>query len=133
MGKKFVPYQELNKDKLASKKKNSKEDSNSSNKLLDKDNDDCIFAKKSLSYTYIYLNRKNQSLIEQEGILFNIGAKTYITKLINNFNSRTYTPAILLSIDIVSREVKLLGFGRRIIICAIDIEGETHTINLSKV
>jgi len=111
-GKKFVPYQKLNKDKSASKKKNSKEDSNSSNKLSDKDNNNYIFAKKSLSYTYIYLNRKNQSLIEQEGILFNIGAKTYITKLINNFNSRTYTPAILPLIIIVSREVKLLGFRR---------------------
>src|SRR5205807_7807689 len=58
---------------------------------------------------------------------------SYITKSIDDFNSRTYTPATLPSINIVSGEAKLLGFGRRIIICATDIEGETHTLNLSKV
>ena len=111
-GKKFVPYQESNKDKSAGKKKNSKEDSDGGDESSDEDDDDRTFAKKSSSYTCVHLNRKNQSLIEQKRILFNIGAKTYITKLINNFNSRIYTPATLLLIITASREVKLLGFRR---------------------
>jgi len=56
------------------------------------------------------LNRKNQSLIEQEGTLFDTGAETHIAKSIDDFNSGTYTPATLLLINIASREVKLLGF-----------------------
>jgi len=43
-----------------------------------------------------------------------------------------YVLVSLLLINIVSREVILLGFSKRIIIYAIDI-GETYILNLSKV
>ena len=36
-------------------------------------------------------------------------------------------------IDTVSREATPLGFNKRIIIYAIDTEGETHILNFSKV
>jgi len=96
------------------------------------DNNARIFAKKELGYLYIHLNRKNQSLIKQEGILFNTRAETYIIKLINDFNIGIYVPASLPLINTVSGEATPLGFGKRIIIYAIDT-GETHTLNLSKV
>ena len=50
----------MNKDKSAGKKK----DSDGGDELSDKDDDARTFAKKSSSYTYIHLNRKNQSPIE---------------------------------------------------------------------
>ncbi len=64
--------------------------------------------------------------------MFNIRAETYIAKLINNFNTGIYILASLPLINIVSGEAILPGFGKRIIICAIDI-GEIYTLNLSKV
>ena len=65
--------------------------------------------------------------------MFNIRAETYITKLINDFNTGTYAPASLPLINIANKEATPLGFGKRIIIYATDTEGETHTLNLSKV
>jgi len=64
--------------------------------------------------------------------LFNTGAETYITKSINNFNTGIYVPVSLPLIDIISGQAKPLGFGKKIIICAIDI-GKMYTLNLSKV
>jgi len=65
--------------------------------------------------------------------LFNTRAKTHITKLINDFNTSIYILATLPLINTVSGEVILLGFGKRIIICTINIRGEIYTLNLSKV
>ena len=64
--------------------------------------------------------------------MFNTRVKTHITKSINDFNTGIYIPASLPSLDIVGGQAKPLGFGKRIIICAIDT-GETHTLNFSKV
>ena len=99
---------------------------------MDKDFYSRRYARKKLSYLYIYLNRKNRLLIKQEGILFNTRAETYIAKLINGFNTGIYIPASLLLINTVSRKATPLGFSKRIIIYTIDIE-ETHILNLSKV
>ena len=65
--------------------------------------------------------------------MFNTKAETYIAKSIDDFNTGTYTPATLPSINTASRQAKPLGFGKRIIICATDIKGEMHTLNLNKV
>ena len=65
--------------------------------------------------------------------MFNIKAKTYITKLINNFNTSIYILASLPLINIVSKEAILLKFGKRIIIYTIDTEEEIYTLNLNKV
>ena len=64
--------------------------------------------------------------------MFNTGAETYITKSINNFNTGIYVPASLPLINIISGQAKPFGFGKKIIICAIDI-GKMYTLNLSKV
>jgi hypothetical protein len=72
-------------------------------------------------------------LIKQDRTLFNTEAKTYITKLINNFNAGTYILASLLAIDIVSEEARLLGFDKRTLICATNTDRETYTLNLSKI
>jgi len=53
--------------------------------------------------------------------------------LIDDFNTGIYILAFLLLINIISGEATPLGFGKRIIIYAIDIEGELHTLNFSKV
>jgi len=92
-----------------------------------------IFTKKESGYLYAHLNRKNQSLIKQEGILFNTRAETHIAKLIDDFNTGIYTLVSLPLIDTASGEAMPLGFSKRIIICAIDTEGEMYTLNLSKV
>ena len=92
-----------------------------------------MFVKKELGYLYIHLNKKNQSQIKQEGILFNTKAKTHIAKSINDFNTGIYIPASLPLIDIASKEATLLGFGKRTIICTINTKKETHTLNFSKV
>jgi hypothetical protein len=65
--------------------------------------------------------------------LFNTGAETYIAKSIDDFNTGTYIPAFLLAINTASGEARPLGFGKRTLICAIDTDKETHTLNLSKV
>ena len=65
--------------------------------------------------------------------MFNTKAKTYITKLINNFNTNIYILTTLPIINRASKKAKLLGFSKRIIIYTINIEGETYTLNLNKV
>ena len=65
--------------------------------------------------------------------MFNTRAETYIAKSIDDFNTGIYIPVTLLLIDTVGRQAKPFGFGKRIIICAIDIKGEIYTLNLSKV
>ena len=62
---------------------------------------------------------KNRLLIKYS-TLFNIGAKTYIIRLIKEFNIRIYILVPLLLINIASREAKLLGFSKRIIIYTTD-------------
>ena len=137
IGKKFVLYQEFNKKKSGSK--NRKEESSSDsldddNAHSDLDNSDTyIFAKKKSGYLCVHLNRKNRSLIKQEGILFNTRAETHIAKSINNFNTGIYVPASLPSIDTVSGEATLFSFGKRTIIYIIDIKKEMHTLNLNKI
>ena len=74
---------------------------------------------------------KNRLLIEYS-ILFDTEAKTYIIWSIKEFNTSIYILVSLLLIDIASREAKLLGFGKRIIICAID-NRDIYILNLSKV
>ena len=64
--------------------------------------------------------------------MFNIKAKTYIAKSINNFNTGIYILASLPLINTVSGEATPLGFSKRTIIYAIDIKGETYILNLSK-
>ena len=91
------------------------------------------FIKKELKYLYIYLNKKNRLQIKQKGTLFNTKAKTYIAKLINDFNTSIYIPASLPLINTVSEEVTPLNFSKRIIIYTIDTKGETYTLNFSKV
>ena len=86
--------------------------------------------KKDLSYYYVYLN-KNRLLIKYS-ILFNIGAKTYIMQLIEEFNTSIYILVSLLLINIASREAKLLRFSKRIIICTID-NRDIYILNLSKI
>ena len=71
-------------------------------------------------------------LVIEYNILFNIGAKTYIIRLIKEFNTRIYILVPLLLINIASREAKLLGFSKRIIIYTID-NRDIYTLNLSKV
>jgi len=65
--------------------------------------------------------------------LFNIGVKTHITKSIDDFNTSIYILTSLLLINIASKEITPLGFGKRIIIYVINIEGETYMLNFSKV
>ena len=91
------------------------------------------YAKKKLSYLYIYLKRKNRSPIKQRGTLFNTKAETYITKSINNFNTSIYIPVSLPSLNIVGRQAKPFSFSKKTIIYTIDIRGETHTLNLNKI
>ena len=86
--------------------------------------------KKDLSYYYIHLN-KNRSLIEYS-TLFNTGAKIHIARSIEEFNTSIYILVSLLSIDTASREAKLLGFSKRIIIYTTD-NRDIYTLNLSKV
>ena len=92
-----------------------------------------IFTKKKLGYLYIHLNKKNQLLIRQGGILFNIKAETYITKSINNFNTGIYILASLPLINTVNEKAIPLGFSKKTIIYTINIEGEIYTLNLNKV
>ena len=92
-----------------------------------------MFIKKELRYFCIYLNRKNQLLIKQEGILFNIRAKAYIIKLIDNFNTNIYILTSLPLINTVSGEAIPLNFGKRTIIYTTDTKGEMYILNLSKV
>jgi len=92
-----------------------------------------MFIKKKLKYLYVHLNRKNQLLIKQRGTLFNTGAKTYITKSINDFNTSIYVPISLLLINTVNKEITPLSFSKRIIIYVINTEGKTYILNLSKV
>jgi hypothetical protein len=72
-------------------------------------------------------------LIKQDRTLFNIGAETYITKLINDFNASIYTLASLSAIKTVNKKARLLGFGKRTLIYVINTNKETYTLNLSKV
>jgi hypothetical protein len=92
-----------------------------------------VSSAKDSNYLCVYLNKKNRLLIKQDRTLFNIGAETYIVKSINNFNASTYTPASLLAIDTASEEARLLGFGKRTLICTTNTNKETYTLNLSKV
>ena len=66
-------------------------------------------------------------------MLFNIKAKTYITKLINDFNTSIYILVSLLLIDIVSGEAMPLKFGKRIIIYTTDTKKEIYILNFSKI
>ena len=129
--------QEFNKKKLGSKSRkkefNSKSlDNNNAYSNLNNSNA-YIFAKKKLGHLYIYLNKKNQSPIKQEEILFNTGAETYITKSINNFNISIYILVTLLLINIVNRQAKPLSFNKRIIIYTINTKGEIYILNLNKI
>ena len=72
-------------------------------------------------------------LIKQDRTLFNTDAETYIIKLINDFNASIYIPASLPAINITSEKARLLGFGKRTLICAINTNKKTYTLNLSKV
>ena len=74
---------------------------------------------------------KNRLLIKYS-ILFNIGAKTYIIRLIKEFNTSIYILASLLLINIASREAKLLGFSKRIFIYPID-NRDIYILSLNKV
>ena len=65
--------------------------------------------------------------------MFDTGAETHIAKSIDDFNTGIYALVSLLLIDTASGEATPLGFGKRTIIYATDTEGETHTLNLSKV
>ena len=71
-------------------------------------------------------------MLIEYSILFDIGAKIHIMRLIEEFNASIYILVSLLLIDIASREAKLLGFSKRTIICTID-NGDIYTLNLSKV
>jgi hypothetical protein len=64
--------------------------------------------------------------------LFNTEAKTHIAKSINDFNTGIYTPASLLAINTANKEARLLGFGKRTLICATNTDKKTYTLNLSK-
>ena len=66
-------------------------------------------------------------------MLFNTKTKTYIAKLINDFNTSIYVLASLLLLNIAGRQARLFNFNKRIIIYTIDIKEETYTLNLSKV
>ena len=74
---------------------------------------------------------KNRLLIKYN-ILFNTGAKIYIIQSIKEFNTSIYILVSLLSIDIASREAKLLGFSKRIIIYTTD-NRDIYILNLSKI
>jgi len=65
--------------------------------------------------------------------LFNTRAKTYIVKLIDDFNTSIYILVSLLLINIISKKAMLFGFGKRIIIYIIDTKREIYTLNLRKV
>jgi hypothetical protein len=65
--------------------------------------------------------------------LFNIEAKTYITKSIDDFNTSIYTLASLSAINIVNKEARPLGFGKKTLICVININRKTYTLNLNKI
>jgi hypothetical protein len=110
----------------------SKKDASDNDDSSD-DEDSRKFGKKDSNYLCAHLNKKNRLSIEQDKTLFNIGAKTYIAKSIDDFTAGIYTPASLPAINTASKEAKLLGFGKRTLICATDTDGETHTLNLSKV
>ena len=129
-------YQEFGKKSSKSKKEefnsNFSDNKEFSSNLLD-NNNVRIFAKKKSSYFCTHLNRKNWLPIKQKGILFNTGAKTHIAKSINDFNTGTYTPATLSLINTANGQAKPFGFGKKTIICVTDINGKTHTLNLSKV
>jgi hypothetical protein len=66
-------------------------------------------------------------------MLFDTGVETHLRGLIEDFEQGTYTPATLPLINTASREARPLGFRKRTIIYAIDTDGETHTLHLSKV
>ena len=137
IGKKFILHQESSKKKSSSKSRKEESssdslDNNNARSNLD-DSDTYIFIKKELGYLCVHLNRKNRSLIKQEGILFNTKAETHITKSIDDFNTNIYIPASLPLINIVSGEATPLSFSKRTIIYAINTEGETYTLNFSKV
>jgi hypothetical protein len=53
--------------------------------------------------------------------------------LINDFTISIYISASLPAIDTVSEEARLLGFSKRTLICVINTDKETYTLNLSKV
>jgi hypothetical protein len=72
-------------------------------------------------------------LIKQDKTLFNIKAKTYIAKLINDFNASTYISVFLLVINTANKKAKLLDFSKRILIYVINTNRETYILNLSKV
>jgi hypothetical protein len=91
------------------------------------------FGKKDSNYFCAHLNRKNRSLIKQDGTLFNTGAETHIAKSIDDFNASTYTLVSLPAINTANKKARPLGFGKRTLICATNTDEETHTLNLSKV
>ena len=64
--------------------------------------------------------------------MFNIRAETHIAKSINNFNTGTYTPAILLLINTANGQVKPFDFSKKTIIYATNTKGKTYTLNLNK-
>jgi hypothetical protein len=72
-------------------------------------------------------------LIKQDRTLFNTEAKTHIVKSINDFNASIYTLVSLPAINIASKKARSLGFGKKTLICAINTNKETYTLNLSKV
>jgi hypothetical protein len=65
--------------------------------------------------------------------LFNIKAKTYIAKSINDFNISIYILASLSVINTASKEARPLGFGKRTLICVINTNKKTYTLNFSKI
>ena len=71
--------------------------------------------------------------IKQKGILFNTGAETYITKLINNFNTDIYLLVSLLLIDTVNKKATPFSFSKIIIIYIIDTKEEIYILNFNKV
>ena len=74
---------------------------------------------------------KNRLLIKYS-ILFDTGAKIHIAQSIKELNTSIYILVSLLSINIASREAKLLGFSKRIIIYTTD-NRDIYILNLSKV
>ena len=61
------------------------------------------------------------------------GVISLLIMLINNRDTSTYIPISLLLINTVNKKITPLGFGKRIIIYAIDIKEKTHILNFSKV
>ncbi|TAQ89033.1 hypothetical protein B7494_g2618 [Chlorociboria aeruginascens] len=74
-----------------------------------------------------------KSPLDQQGTLFDTGAKHHIVDSIENLNPGTFQPANLPPVDTAKGLQKPLGYGKRTLICATDDENRTFTLELNKV